>query len=60
MIVERDGRLGVFVYEGGQARFVELPGARPGRSNLVQLEPSTELVVEGHYGLKDDDNLSVN
>lgn len=60
LLVERDGRLGVFVYEGGQARFVELPGAQPGRSNPVQLEPSVELVVEGHYGLKHDDSLGVN
>ena len=59
LIVQRDGRLGLFVAEAGTARFVALPGAQEGRPARSELPPDTEVVVRGQARLQDGDSLSV-
>lgn len=59
LLVQRDGTLGVFVADGGIARFVPVPGARSGRPADVPRAPGERLVVEGQQGLHDGDAIRV-
>lgn len=58
LIVRRDGRLGIFVQEGTQARFVPLPNAQEGRAAPTQLKPNTRIVVQGQAALSEGQTLS--
>lgn len=54
MVVRRDGRLGVFVEDGGRVRFHPLSGAQEGRPARAEgLTPGTRLVVEGQLALEE-------
>lgn len=57
LLVQRDGRLGVFVAEAGRARFVPVPEAQEGRAAPLELPPGTPLVTSGHAGLRDGQAL---
>ncbi|MCK7592559.1 efflux RND transporter periplasmic adaptor subunit [Pseudomarimonas salicorniae] len=59
LIVQRDGRLGVFRVEQGIARFEVLPDAEPGRSAEIGLPPTTLMVTEGQQRLRDGDPVSL-
>jgi len=59
LIVQRDERLGVFVANGTQARFVPLPDAQQGRPAPADLSPDTLLVVRGQSRLQDGDELTI-
>jgi len=60
LLVERDGRHGVFYAEDGRARFHAVPGAEPGRPiALPALARQTALIVEGHLGLVDGQRITV-
>ncbi|MBP6777452.1 MAG: efflux RND transporter periplasmic adaptor subunit [Piscinibacter sp.] len=50
-MVRRDGTLGVFVVEGGRARFVPLPGAQEARAAPLALPADARLVVQGQHTL---------
>jgi RND family efflux transporter MFP subunit len=51
LVVRRDGRLGAFVLDGGQARFMPLTGAQQGRPVAVTLPPRTLLITDGRQAL---------
>jgi RND family efflux transporter MFP subunit len=53
LLVERKGRLGVFIVEGGKARFHALPAAQAGRATPTALPPATILITRGHHALED-------
>lgn len=53
LIVRRGGAYGVFVAEGGVARFRALPGAEEGRPAQAALPPEALVVTEGFAGLQD-------
>lgn len=53
LLVRRAGAYGVFVAEGGVARFRPLPGAEEGRPAQATLPPDTLLVTEGFAALQD-------
>lgn len=57
VVVRRGGRLGVFVDEGGAARFRPLPEAQEGRPAPVDLAADTLLVVAGQRTLEDGQKL---
>ena len=57
VVVRRGGRLGVFVDEGGVARFRPLPDAQEGRPAPVDLAPDASLVVAGQRALEDGQKL---
>jgi RND family efflux transporter MFP subunit len=52
LLVQRERRLGVFVVEGGKARFVPLPEAQEGRAAAVALPPDAQVVVSGQAALQ--------
>lgn len=52
-LVRRGDALGIFVVEGGRARFVALPEAEAGRASPVELPVATRVVVEGQFALTD-------
>jgi RND family efflux transporter MFP subunit len=52
LLVHREGRLGIFVDNGGSADFVPVPDARPGRPARISLPLSTPIVREGRFALK--------
>lgn len=53
LLVERGGRLGVFVVEGGSARFFAVEGAQSGRAAQVSLPADTVIVTSGQQSLQD-------
>jgi RND family efflux transporter MFP subunit len=53
LLVRREGRLGVFVVNGGRAHFTPLAGAQEGRPVAVDLPPATRVVVKGQLVLHD-------
>ena len=57
LLVRREGRLGVFVDEGGVARFRALPQAQEGRPAAVAFPPDTPVVVRGQHALQDGQRL---
>lgn len=59
LIVQRDGRLGVFVADGESARFVVLPTAQEGRPARADLPDDTLVVVRGQARLQDGDPLAI-
>jgi len=57
LVVRRDGRLGVFVAEGGRARFQVLATAQEGRPAATGLAPDARIVVAGQLTLRDGQRL---
>ena len=53
LLVERDGRLGVFIVDASVARFHPLPDALPGRGTVVDLPAATRVVTGGQQSLQD-------
>jgi RND family efflux transporter MFP subunit len=53
LVVRREGRLGVFVINGGRAHFTPLANAQEGRPVAVDLPPSARVVVKGQLLLHD-------
>ncbi|MGV6807822.1 MAG: hypothetical protein ACWA5K_07980, partial [bacterium] len=56
-VVARDGALGVFIEEGGVAKFVAVPSAAPGRPVTVDFPQETGVVTKGLAGLQNGDEL---
>ncbi|WP_455216774.1 hypothetical protein, partial [Kaarinaea lacus] len=57
LLVKRNGKLGVFVLNDGQAKFVPLAGAEAGRPAIVNLAPATEIITQGRFRLQDGDSV---
>lgn len=57
LLVERNGKLGVFVKQDNLARFVELHGAETGRPAASDLPQQTPIIVDGRFGLNDGDRV---
>jgi len=54
LLVQRDGRLGVFLYQEGVARFVPLPDSRQGMpAKATGLPADALLIVDGRFALTD-------
>ncbi|MCG6966659.1 MAG: efflux RND transporter periplasmic adaptor subunit [Chromatiaceae bacterium] len=56
-LVRRNGVLGVFMADGGTARFTPVPAAEDGRPALVTLPPDTHLISDGRQRLNDGDEI---
>jgi RND family efflux transporter MFP subunit len=52
-LVERDGKLGVFIDKDGIATFYNITNAQPGRGSPISLPDNTRIITEGHYSLRD-------
>ena len=59
LIVQRGDAFGVFVANGGEARFVPIPAAQEGRPAAVELPPETAVVTSGHVRLQDGSRLLI-
>jgi multidrug efflux pump subunit AcrA (membrane-fusion protein) len=59
LIVQRSGRLGVFVAEKETAKFIAIPDAQEGRPAKLDRPPQTQVVVTGHVRLQDGDSLKI-
>jgi RND family efflux transporter MFP subunit len=57
-VVRREGALGVFVEEGGVARFHLIAGAQEGRLTAVDLPPEARIVVTGQLTLRGGQRLN--
>jgi RND family efflux transporter MFP subunit len=57
LIVQRNGLLGIFLYDNGTARFTPLPNAQEGRPVPVQLPIDSMIVVTGRDRLQDGDQI---
>jgi len=53
LVTRRQDQLGVFWFDGKVARFLVLEGAQEGRPALVNLAPTTAIILNGRQGLKD-------
>lgn len=58
-ILRRGGRYGVFVLDGGKARFRELPQAQEGRPASADFPADAMIVTRGHHALQDGMAVSV-
>ncbi|MBE0615677.1 MAG: efflux RND transporter periplasmic adaptor subunit [Burkholderiales bacterium] len=58
LVVRRDGALGVFVDEGGVARFHPIAGAQEGRLTAVALPREARIAVSGQLTLRDGQRLN--
>jgi RND family efflux transporter MFP subunit len=58
-LVRRYGELGVFSIKDDLAHFISIPSAQAGRASPTTLPINTPLVIEGHFSLKEADNVSV-
>lgn len=58
LVSRRDGRLGVFVAAGDQARFVVLDQAQEGRPAPVALPADTRVILDGRFGLHDGQRIA--
>jgi RND family efflux transporter MFP subunit len=58
-LVNRSGKLGVFSIKDNVAHFISIPTAQAGRASPTTLPIDTPLVIEGHFSLKEADNVSV-
>lgn len=59
LLVRRNGELGVFSIKNNVAHFISIPSAQAGRASPTSLPIDTPLVIEGHFSLKEADNVSV-
>lgn len=59
LLVQRRGRLGVFVVETDRVRFHSLPNALEGRPASINLPATTKLVVRGQQQLNDNDMITI-
>lgn len=59
LLVRRGERYGVFIEQGGQAEFVELPNADEGRPASVDLPPDTRVIVDGRGRVQHGDTISI-
>ena len=59
LIVQRDDRLGIFVIDGGRARFAPIDGAQQGRPAAIDLPGDTMIVTRGQRRLQDGDTVEV-
>ena len=59
VLVPRADSLGVFVVDGGVARYVPVAGAQAGRASPVDLDESQLVITQGQYGLQDGDPVEV-
>lgn len=57
LLVQREGRLGVFVVEGGKARFHALPQAQEGRPAPLDLPADARIVTQGRHAVQDGQAL---
>ena len=58
-LVRRDQRLGIFLVEGGIARFHALADAREGQPVRIDVDPEKLLVTDGRQRLQDGDTIEV-
>ncbi len=56
-MVRRDDKLGVFTVKNNRATFIKIPSAQAGRASPTVLPVDTNIVIEGHYALKDNDTV---
>ena len=59
LLVGRGDALGVFIVNGGHARFIPLALAQPGRASPADLAPAAKIVTEGRYALQDGDPVVI-
>ncbi len=59
LLLERDGKTGVFIVDDNTARFIEIPTARAGQPAAVDLPDNTPVITDGRFGLQDGDLLDV-
>jgi RND family efflux transporter MFP subunit len=59
LISRRLGKLGVFLLDGGKARFEPLPNAQEGRPTAVSLPAGTQVITMGRERLQDGVAVSV-
>lgn len=58
LLVQREAKLGVFMVRDGRAAFVPLPESQPGKPAVVDLDPASEVVLDGRFILADGDALT--
>ncbi|MCB1850347.1 MAG: efflux RND transporter periplasmic adaptor subunit [Gammaproteobacteria bacterium] len=60
LLVRRNGFIGVFVEDGGTARFVEFPNAEEGRPIMNILPLNSRVIKDGRFVVQDGQLLRIN
>lgn len=58
-ISRRNGRLGVFIAQQDQARFVVLEQAQEGRLAPIDMPLDTRVILDGRFGLQDGQSITL-
>ncbi len=59
LVVKRQGKLGVFIVNGQQAKFMPLPNAQEGRPVPMNETPGWQVIIGGRERLQDGQIISV-
>lgn len=59
LVVKRQGQLGVFIADKGQAKFIPLPGAQEGRPVPLNETPDWQVIIGGRERLQDGQAITV-
>lgn len=59
LVVERQGKLGIFIDQNDIAIFVPLENAQTGQDVATSLPADTDIIIDGRFGLQPDDGISV-
>lgn len=59
LLVQRDGKLGIFVVEDQNARFLHLANAVEGRPAAMDVSPETLVVTSGRHNLQSGDRIEL-
>lgn len=59
LLQKRQGKNGYFINENNIAKFIEVDTAQEGRPLVYVLGESTQIITQGHHGLKDGDPIKL-
>ena len=59
LLVKRNGKLGVFIFEQGTAKFMPLPNSQEGRPTPIDSSPNWQVIIGGRERLQDGQAITL-
>lgn len=58
-LVQRDGKIGLFIGDGGKAKFQAVSNAKIGHPAAIDLPANTTIITDGRFALKNNDPIKI-